>query len=78
MATYKFSEFNVEITNPIVNVEKVNDSILYQTCTAEVILTTESAVFGITFSGFTYKGTWDDSDVVNWINNVELPKYLVD
>ncbi len=77
MATYKFPQFNVEITNPIVNVEKVNDSILYKTCTVDVILTTENAIFGINFEGFTYNETWSDSDVVNWIENVELPKYLI-
>jgi len=78
MATYKFPQFNLEIIDPIVNVEKVNDSILYQVCSADVILTTPSAVFGITFSGFSYDTTWDDQDIVDWVNNVELPQYEVE
>jgi len=77
MATYKFTQFNVEITDPLINVEKVNDSIMYHTCSVDVVLTTESAVFGVTFVGFTYVDTWDDADIVAWVENVELPKYLV-
>jgi hypothetical protein len=77
MATYKFPQFNVEITDPLINVEKVNDSIMYHTCSVDVVLTTESAVFGVTFVGFTYVDTWDDADIVAWVENVELPKYLV-
>ena len=77
MATYKFPQFNVEITDPIVNIERVNDSILYQSCTVDVVLTTPSAVFGVNFQGFTYDTTWDDADIEAWVNNVELPKYLV-
>ena len=77
MSTYKFPQFNVEITDPLINVEKVNDSIMYHTCSVDVVLTTESAVFGVTFVGFTYVDTWDDADIVAWVENVELPKYLV-
>jgi hypothetical protein len=77
MATYKFPQFNVEITDPLINVEKVNDSIMYHTCSVDVVLTTESAVFGVTFVGFTYVDTWHDDDIVAWVENVELPKYLV-
>jgi hypothetical protein len=77
MATYKFPQFNLEITDPLINVEKVNDSIMYHTCSVDVVLTTESAVFGVTFVGFTYVDTWDDADIVAWVENVELPKYLV-
>lgn len=77
MATYKFPQFNVEITDPIVNIERVNDSILYQSCTVDVVLTTPSAVFGVNFQGFIYDTTWDDADIEAWVNDVELPKYLV-
>jgi hypothetical protein len=77
MATYKFPQFNVTITNPVVTVEKINDSINEKTCSADVLLTTNSAIFGVTFSGFTYVESWDDQDVIDWVNNVELPKYKV-
>lgn len=77
MATYSFPQFNVEITDPIVNIERVNDSILYQSCTVDVVLTTPSAVFGVNFQGFIYDTTWNDADIEAWVNDVELPKYLV-
>ena len=77
MATYNFPQFNVEITDPIINIERVNDSILYQSCTVDVVLTTPSAVFGVNFKGFIYDTTWNDADIEAWVNDVELPKYLV-
>jgi hypothetical protein len=77
MATYKFPQFNLEIIDPIINVEKVNDSITYHACSVDVVLTTNSAVFGVTFTGFTYDTTWDDQDIIDWVETIELPKYMV-
>jgi hypothetical protein len=77
MATYKFSQFNVEIINPTVEVINVADAINEKTCSVNVVLTTDSATFGISFSGFTYAETWDDEEIILWVNNVELPKYEV-
>ena len=77
MATYSFPQFNVEIIDPIVNIEKVNDSLSAKTCTVDVVLTTPSAVFGVNFDGYTYTEDWNDQDIIDWVNNVELPKYEV-
>lgn len=77
MATYKFEQFNVEIVNPTVDVTNVNDSINQKTCSVDVLLTTDSANFGVNFSGFTYVDTWTDEGIIDWVNNVELPKYEV-
>jgi hypothetical protein len=77
MATYKFSQFNVEITNPTVYVIGVVDSINEKTCSVNVVLTTDSATFGVNFSGFNYTETWTDEEIILWVNNVELPKYEV-
>lgn len=77
MATYKFEQFNVQITNPTVEVINVTDSINQKTCSADVLLTTDTAQFGVTFQGFTYAETWDDQDIIDWVNNVELPKYSI-
>lgn len=77
MATYKFEQFNVEIVNPTVIITTVIDDIINKTCTANVLLTTTSANFGVDFSGYTYASDWNDQDIIDWVNNVELPKYQV-
>lgn len=74
--TYKFEQFNVEIINPTVEVMNVIDNINTKTCNVDVLLTTDSAEFGVTLNGFTYLETWDDADVINWVG-IELQKYVV-
>lgn len=74
--TYKFENWNVEITNPIVEVVNVIDNINTKTCNVDVLLTTDSAEFGVTLNGFTYEETWDDQDVRNWVA-IELEKYEI-
>lgn len=73
---YKFEQFNVEIVNPTVEVVNVIDNINTKTCNVDVLLTTDSAEFGVTLNGFTYLETWDDADVINWVG-VELQNYVV-
>jgi hypothetical protein len=53
MATYKFPQFNVTITDPTVEVTNVIDNIGQKTCSASVLLTTATAEFGVQFDGFT-------------------------
>ena len=77
MATYKFSEFNVEIVNPTVIVTRVNDNIIERVCSANVTLHTDSTNFGVTFYGFEYVSDWNDTEIIEWVNNVELPKYEI-
>lgn len=77
MATYKFEQFNVEITNPTVTVVNVADAINQKTCSVDVLLTTDSAEFGVSFSGFAYTDTWTDEEIILWVNDVELPKYEI-
>ncbi len=77
VATYKFPQFNVEIINPTVTVTTVVDNIIDKVCTANVLLTTPSAIFGVDFAGYTYQDDWNDQDIIDWVNNVELPKYEV-
>ena len=74
--TYKFEQFNVEIINPVVEVVNVIDNINTKVCNVDVLLTTDTAEFGVTLNGFTYLETWDDADVVNWVG-IELQKYVV-
>jgi hypothetical protein len=76
MATYKFEQFKVEITNPTTEVKLVNDNIIYKVCSVEILLTTDTAKFGVQLDGFTYAETWEDADVLNWVTE-ELKKYEV-
>jgi hypothetical protein len=77
MATYKFPQFNVEIINPTVTVTVVTDDIINRVCSASVMLTIPSAIFGIDFNGYAYTEDWNDQEIINWVNNVELPKYEI-
>jgi hypothetical protein len=77
MATYKFEQFNVEIVNPTVEVVNVADAINLKTCSVDVVLTTDTATFGVNLQGFTYAETWTDEEIILWVNDVELPKYVV-
>jgi hypothetical protein len=77
MATYKFPQFNVEIVNPTVTVEIVHDYIQQKICNVDVLLSTPTANFGVTFLGYTYTADWNDQDIIDWVNNVELPQYEV-
>lgn len=76
MATYKFEQFKVEITNPTTEVKLVNDNIVDKNCFVEILLTTDTAKFGVQLDGFTYADTWEDADVLNWVTE-ELKKYEV-
>jgi hypothetical protein len=77
MATYKFPQFNTEITNPTVTVTVVHDFIQDRLCNADVLLSVPDANFGVTFTGYTYTTDWNDQDIIDWVNNVQLPMYEV-
>ena len=77
MATYKFEQFNVEIVNPRVTVTTVIDNIIDKVCNATVLITTDSTIFGVEFNEYSYTEDWNDQDIIDWVNNVELPKYEV-
>jgi hypothetical protein len=74
--TYKFEQFKTEITNPSITVVSVNDNLNGNTCGVEILLTTDSAKFGVSLNGFTYTVTWDDADIENWVS-LELVKYEI-
>jgi hypothetical protein len=74
--TYKFPQFNVEIVNPRIKVLVIHDTIAKRTCSVDVLLTTETANFGINLDGFTYITDWNDEEVELW-TLTELSKYEV-
>lgn len=74
--TYKFEQFNIEIVNPTIEVLSVSDDIKQKTCSVSILLSTDSAKFGVDLNDFTYLDTWEDSEVYKWVE-VELKKYEV-
>jgi len=74
--TYKFPQFNVEIVNPRIEVLVIHDTIAKRTCSVDVLLTTETANFGLSLDGFTYVNGWNDEEVELW-TLTELSKYEV-
>lgn len=76
MKTYKFPQFQAELIDPKIEVQAVNDSIKEKSCSVDILLTTDTAKFGVNLSGFTYSDTWEDKDIYAWVI-VELEKYAV-
>lgn len=74
--TYKFDQFNTEITDPTISVVHVLDNITAKQCSVELLLATEAANFGVTLSGFVYTEDWTDEEVELWAFT-ELSKYAV-
>jgi hypothetical protein len=71
MATYKFPQFNIEIQNPItsINMNTIGDKAVDKLLSVDIILTTESSSFGVRAEDMPYVNTWEDSDVVNMVND---------
>jgi len=74
--TYKFDNFKTEITDPKVTVVTVMDNIHSKQCAVEVLLSTETAKFGIVLSGFSYGDTWEDAAIEKWVKE-ELTKHKI-
>jgi hypothetical protein len=77
MKTYNFPQFKVEIVNPTIEIQQVNDALTNKSCNVDILLKTDTAKFGVNLQGFTYVDSWEDSDIENWVLNVELPKYEI-
>ena len=71
MVTYKFPQFNIEIQNPItsINMNTIGDKAVDKLLSVDIILTTESSSFGVRAEDMSYVNTWEDSDVVNMVND---------
>lgn len=76
--TYKFPQFKVEISNPTisVNLNTIQDKAIDQLLSVDVLLTTDSATFGVNANDMPYSDTWEDSEVegmvVKWLKQFEI------
>lgn len=73
---YKFEQFKIEITNPQIEVISVSDSIQDKACSVDILLTTDSSRFGVSLQGFTYLDSWEDADIIAWVDS-ELLNFVV-
>jgi len=76
--TYKFPQFQVEITDPAIsiNLNTISDKALDKLLGVDVLLTTTSAEFGVRAENMPYTDTWDDADIPDMVN-VWLAQYAV-
>jgi hypothetical protein len=76
--TYLFPQFKVEISNPkiSVNLNTIQDKAIDKLLSVDVVLTTDSATFGVTATDMPYTDTWEDDDVEGmvmiWLKQFEL------
>jgi hypothetical protein len=71
MVTYKFPQFNIEIQNPItsINMNTIGDKAVDKLLSVDIVLSTETSSFGVRAEDMPYVNTWEDSDVVNMVND---------
>ena len=77
MATYKFPQFKVEIVNPTISIDlnSIQDKALDKMLNVNVLLSTETANYGVVASDMAYEYSWDDDDIPlmvdKWIKQFE-------
>jgi len=69
--TYKFPQFQVEITDPAIsiNLNTISDKAIDKLLGVDILLTTANAQFGVRAEDMPYTDTWDDADVPDMVNN---------
>ena len=76
--TYKFPQFQVEITDPAIsiNLNTISDKAIDKLLGVDVLLTTASAQFGVRAEDMPYTDTWEDADIPDMVN-IWLQQYAV-
>jgi len=71
--TIKLENFTSTIDVKSVVVTSVNDNLQNNIASVDIII---NGTHGGTLNGFTYVNSWEDKDVLAWVN-VELEKYKI-
>ena len=68
--TYRFPQFNVQIVNPTIaiNLNTISDKALDKLLSVDVLLTTDTAEFGVRAEDMPYVETWEDDDIPAMVN----------
>ena len=78
MAIYKFEQFKVEIVNPTITIDlnTIQDKAIDKLLSVDILLTTDSATFGVNANDMPYEYSWDDDDIPTmvdkWIEQFEV------
>ena len=70
MATYKFEQFKIEIVNPTITIDlnTIQDKAIDKLLSVDILLTTDSATFGVNANDMPYEYSWDDDDISTMVN----------
>jgi len=70
MATYKFEQFKIEIVNPTITIDlnTIQDKAIDKLLNVDILLTTDSATFGVNANDMPYEYSWDDDDIPTMVN----------
>ena len=76
--TYKFPQFNVEIIDPSIsiNLNTISDKAIDKLLSVLVVLSTDTAQFGVIAEDMPYNVTWEDADIPGMVN-IWLQQYEV-
>lgn len=68
--TYKFPQFNIEIKDPsiLISLNTIQDRAIDKLLSVFVLLTTDTAEFGVIAENMPYAVTWDDDDIPAMVN----------
>ena len=68
---YKFPQFNVEIVDPTITIDlnTIHDKAIDKLLSVDVLLSTDTASFGVRAEDMPYVDTWEDSDIPAMVDN---------
>ncbi len=68
---YKFPQFNVEIVDPTITIDlnTIHDKAIDKLLSVDVLLSTDTAQFGVIAQDMPYVDTWEDSDIPAMVDN---------
>ena len=68
---YTFPQFNVEIIDPTIEIDlnTIQDKAINKLLSIAVLLSTDTAQFGVMAEDMPYTDTWEDDDIPAMVNN---------
>lgn len=81
MATYKFPQFDIEIVDPTITINggvgtTVDNNVPSDFAYADIVLTTDTARFGVRLEGSPKPTAWEMADLEIWVGT-QLKQYEV-